>query len=112
MVSGGGDFYQDVPNTEEYVEEDTGNRRNSSGIGSFNKNRPSGIYQYAQPDAQNNLGSVAENQYDDALSSNSDDHEDRAASFKDLNKIEIPAKIDHIDENDISGFEDLGRQDE
>jgi hypothetical protein len=47
VVSGGGDFYQDVPNTEEYVEEDTGNNRNSSGIGSFNKKRPSGIYQYA-----------------------------------------------------------------
>jgi hypothetical protein len=46
------------------------------------------------------------------VSSNSDDHEDKATSFKDLNKIEIPAKIDHMDENDISGFEDLGRQDE
>ena len=75
-------------------------------MGSFKK-QGSGIYQYAQPEAQAELGHIAENQ-DDRKSSSSGD-QDRAASFKDINKIEIPDKIDHVEEHGISGFEDLGR---
>lgn len=94
-------MYQEVP---DYVV-DHDSRKNSL-IG--NSQKQSGVYQYAQADPQQDLTNIAEN-YGDNKSNSSNEQN---ANFEDLNKIAIPIKIDHVEEHEISGFEDLGRKDE